>query len=696
MLPPACMRRLARALGRVRPRVSRAVPVVSVVVGGEAGPGALSSVLASSHPAVEVLVAGGPPPASRPGLRHLPSASRDAAVAAATGTYLVFVSPGEVVPPDAWPAMVAALEETGSDLALGDRRGPEVRPWVQELTGRRLLRQAVDSLPLATVDLTLDAKMFRTSSWRASGASLDAGAGDEPAVLAVLLAATTFDVLPRVASERPASGATVPIGEQPRFRPERVAARVDALLEAAAGAPQGWRELVATHVLPPLYVDAVGGGAPYLEALRRRLPALLEGLDLAAVPVEPRLGAWSALHGTWQDLALVQDLLADNPHGLPHGSGLVQLPGRPVDGECRTRGGRSRTRTVRPRSFVDRRLEVVDGRVRVRGAFFVEYVEGSPLPRVALHAPDGQVHDLEVVRRPDRRTNEWAARAWEDRTDAGWEASGDADRVLAGAPSHATVQVLVGDRCFSEEVRVARPRRPVTELDTVSFADGVLAVAGSTRERKDLRGHLSGPRGSGGDVTLRTSGERLEGEVALTTTSFGAPARLPVGRYGLGLTSASWAAALLREPAELVDARQRVELAQDADGAAVVVQPPLRADERGAYAQQRLRSGVYAAAGRAAPGHGAPGDLPRAQRRRQPRRDRSRAAVPGPRAWTWCGSSTTRPSRSPTAPAPSHDARRSGTTCSGTPRATWATPGRRTGSTRRRASSTCRPGTAPR
>ena len=414
----------------------------------------------------------------------------------------------------------------------------------------------------------------------------------------------------------------------------------------------------------PLYVDTVGGGAPYLEALRRRLPALLEGLDLAAVPVEPRLGAWSALHGTWQDLALVQDLLADNPHGLPHGSGLVQLP----DGLSTAVPDSWRALTDadrRPRSFVDRRLEVVDGRVRVRGACFVEYVEGSPLPRVALHTPDGQVHDLEVVRRPDRRTNEWAARAWEDRTDAGWEASGDADRVLVGAPSQATVQVLVGDRCFSEEVRVARPRRPGTELDTVSFADGVLAVAGSTRERKDLRGHLSGPRGSGGDVTLRTSGERLEGEVPLTTTSFGAPARLPVGRYGLGLTSTSWAAALLREPAELVDARQRVELAQEADGAAVVVQPPLRADERGAYAQQRLRSGVYAA----------PAGVRRDTVLLETFRGRSVGDNPGaigrellsrgPRASTWSGSSTTRASRSPTAPVPSPAARPSGTTLLG-------------------------------
>ena len=379
--------------------------------------------------------------------------------------------------------------------------------------------------------------------------------------------------------------------------------------------------------------------------------------------------------------------------GFLTGSGLVLLP----DGLSTAVPDSWRALTDadrRPRSFVNRRVEVVDGRVRVRGACFVEYVEGSPLPRVALHTPDGQVHDLEVVRRPDRRTNEWAARAWEDRTDAGWEASGDADRVLAALRHRPRCRCWSGIGASARRC-VARPRRPVTELDTVSFADGVLAVAGSTRERKDLRGHLSGPRGSGGDVTLRTSGERLEGEVPLTTTSFGAPARLPVGRYGLGLTSASWAAALLREPAELVDARQRVELAQE---------PTARPSSSSRRCRRRARCLRPAAAAqrglrRTRPGCAGTrccletfrgrsvGDNPGAIGRELLSRDLGLDLV-----WVVDDPAVA----SPRAPGPSPDARPSGTTCSGTLAGTWATRGRRTGSTRRRASSTCRPGTAPR
>ena len=134
--PPACMRRLARALGRVRPRVTRAVPVVSVVVRGEAGPGALSAVLASSHPArrgarrgrgtagepagVAAPALGLPGCGRRRGDRHVPGvrlARRGGASRRVAGDGR---GPGG---------------DRRSDLALGDRRGPEVRPWVAGADG---------------------------------------------------------------------------------------------------------------------------------------------------------------------------------------------------------------------------------------------------------------------------------------------------------------------------------------------------------------------------------------------------------------------------------------------------------------------------------------------------------------------------------------------------------------------------------
>ena len=690
--PPACMRRLARALGRVRPRVTRAVPVVSVVVRGEAGPGRSRPSWPRATRRSRCSSRAGRRRRAGRGLRHLPSASRDAAVSAATGTYLVFVSPGEVVPPDAWPAMVAALEETGSDLALGGRRGPEVRPWAQELTARRLLRQTVDGLPLATVDLTLDAKMFRTSSWRASGASLDAGAGDEPAVLAVLLAATTFDVLPRVASERPASGATVPISEQPRFRPERVAARVDALLEAAARAPQGWRELVATHVLPPLYVDAVGGGVPYLEALRRRLPALLEGLDLAGVPVGPAWGRGARCTGRGRTWRWSRTCWRTTRTACLGTVGVVTLAGRLSRGCRRTVAGAARDEDVDPGFATAGGGAGRPGRRALLEACFVEHRPVDRDPEVSAGAGRRGRPDVEV-------------------------------------PRSGRVPEPVGRACVRGPQRLPASRR---RCPTTSPAP---AVAGHRPGRGALgeQPGRTGPGGRSGPPTwcsrhrplggrLRRSGTgrsgagvRRQGRARCAASEAADGARPPTSRCAptcsatrcccrpgatgrAGLAGLGRSAALDAAAGGGTDERSasgwrcgwRTEAA-----ARLVVQPPLPPTSAvlrpAAAAQRGLRR-----TGRGAPGHGAAGDLPRAQRRRQPRRGRSRAArardLGLDLVWVVDDPAVTVPDGTRAV------ARRTAEWYDllGHAAGTWATRGRRTGSRRRRASSTCRPGTAPR
>ncbi len=600
------MRRLAGAARRrLRALVAAPAPLLSVVVTGADGPepepGALAdcltAVLDATHPALEVLVVGGAPPAPAPRLRHLPGASVDAAIAAAGGRYLTLVSPGERVRRDAWAALVSTLERTGSDVALGAVHDPEEpRAWSAELTAGQRLRQSISGLPLATVDLDPAGKLFRLAAWRAAGARLDPEAGTTPAVLAMLLGGRSFDVLPLLVSERLPGATGVPVAELPRFRPERASARLAALSAALPVAPPGWRELVATHVLPGLYVDAVGAGEGYLEVLRHRLPDLLDGLDLAGVPVGARLGAWSALHGDWHAVALVQDLLADHPHGLPVADGLVLLPDAlrdrvPDPWRAITRADR------RPRSRVDPWLRLTDGRLLVRGVSFTEYVDAAPLPVVALRSSEGSRHELEVARRADPAANEWADRAWEDRTDAGWEASGDVDPIPAVGERRWTVEVRTGKDVLTAEVRLADERGASldTELDAVAFDRGTLAVTGRSRASADLHGHLSGPRGDAGAVALRVTGGRVSAELPLRTSAFGETVRLPVGRYGLGLGSAAWAPALLRDPVELVDDRQRVEPAQDDAGPGVLVHPPLRRDERGAYAQQLLRTRAYAA-----------------------------------------------------------------------------------------------------
>jgi CDP-glycerol glycerophosphotransferase (TagB/SpsB family) len=616
------VRRLAGAARRrLRPRPPGAGRRVSVVV-GLAGPETLDAVaalLTGDHRPVELCAVCEPGPAlpSRVGRADLlRAATVDEAVRAATGDLLVFADPGDLVAADAWSAMAAVLEESGSDLVVGDCRAPTPRGWAGQLFGRRRLRENAASCPLALVDLSLTNKMFRLDFWRRADIRVGPGVLAEraggvaesgsAAVMAAYLAAEAFDVLPQVVCETPARERSLPVGEQARFRPEVLAVRLERLAEVVDIAPPGWCDRVAAHLLPALYVDAVGGGEAYLAVLRAGIGPILDRSDPARVPVPARLGAWVARHGTLEDDALVQDMLADHPDGLPVSAGLVPVPaGLSVHVPDAQRAVTDVDR--RARCWVADRL-VLDGtRCALRGAGFVEYVDEVPLPAVRLVVPGADPVPLHVERRVDPRTNEWAARAWEDRADAGWTAWFDAALLTGSTPRRCEVEVEVevempgaGFR-FRVQAPAASRAGPSTEVDTVSLAAGVLSLAGRTAARR-LSADVSGPRGSTRGAVLEVAGGRFTGAVELSTPAFGRQVRLPVGRYRLRLTSgdaaatpARWSTVLTADDPELVDDRQRVTPVDGGSVPALRVRAPLRAHERGAYAQQTLRSRVYAA-----------------------------------------------------------------------------------------------------
>ncbi len=532
------------------------------------------------------------------------STTLDGAVGAAGGDYLVVLARGETLVPDAWAAMAAVLDETGSDLVVGDLRDPAPRGWSEELFSRRRLRQSTASCPLALVDLSVSNKMFRLDCWRSAGLRLRPGGVAEAgpaAVLAAYSAAGSFDVLARVVAESTQDSRWLPVREQPRFQPQVLATRLGALRRALPTAPPGWCDLVATHLLPPLYVDAVGGAEPYLTVLAEGSAALLDAMDPRRVPLAARLGAWPVRHGTLQDVALVQDLLADHPHGLPVRDGVAPVPDSlSVDVPLQWRAVQEVDR--RPRVWVSGRTAVVGRRCRVEGATFTEYVEEMPLPEVTLLGPDGPV-PLHVELRRDQRTDEWAARAFEDRSDAGWTAWFDAS-VLAGRPgTHWTVEVDAAGRTTRHEVAgPPAPQPPArAEVDSLSLAAGVLTLAGRSSET-ELGANLTGVHASSSPAVLEVRDGRFTGAVRLSSLQLGEPVRLRAGRYELRLTgrdgsevSARWSAGLLDRPPELVDDRQRVTLAGDDQVLALRVRAPLRAHERGPFAQQQLLSRVYAA-----------------------------------------------------------------------------------------------------
>ncbi len=129
-------------------------------------------------------------------------AARNAGVAEATGTYLAFVDSDDVLPPDAWTAMLASLERTGSDLAVGTaERDDGVRRWATPLMKRNheVARAGVDvaQVPLILADVFAWNKLYRRSFWTEAGLSFPEGIRyeDQPALTRAFLSARAFDVL---------------------------------------------------------------------------------------------------------------------------------------------------------------------------------------------------------------------------------------------------------------------------------------------------------------------------------------------------------------------------------------------------------------------------------------------------------------------------------------------------------------------
>ena len=269
---------------------------------------------------------------------------------------------------------------------------------------------------------------------------------------------------------------------------------MQALGTVAATAPAEWRTDLFTYLLPPWYVDAVAGGAQYFEALRSGVEVLVRGLDPATVPVAARLGAWTVLNGTAEDSALVQDLVADNPHGFPVESGVVSVPDDLSPAPPREwLAVRDVDRKVR--SWVAQRPVPRDHGGLLRGATFTEYVVDNALPSVEVVEPHGGRTPLPVVRRNDPSVNEWADRAWEDRFSAAWEASFDETSALS-RPGRHDVRVHYGDHTLRHQVVVPAPAEQTnTVVDTVMLADGVLHLSGTTPE-DSLTGQLTGRGGS--------------------------------------------------------------------------------------------------------------------------------------------------------------------------------------------------------
>lgn len=184
-------------------------------------PGCLDSLLASSHPRLEVVVVDDGSPdesgaiaeqyaAADPRVRvvhtdnHGLGAARNEGLRWAGGEFLTFCDSDDVVPPQAYSTMLGALRASGSDfvtgsIVRGEPDGLHEPPWMRRLHQGRGFRLTIDDHPEILGDVFACNKVFRRSFWEATDLSWPEGLRyeDQPTTTRAYLRAQ-FEVIPDI------------------------------------------------------------------------------------------------------------------------------------------------------------------------------------------------------------------------------------------------------------------------------------------------------------------------------------------------------------------------------------------------------------------------------------------------------------------------------------------------------------------
>ena len=135
-------------------------------------------------------------------------AARNEGLRHVTGDLLMFADSDDVVPPDAYAALLRQLHRTGSDFVSGsvarledtpDGERLVEPPWMKRLHKQRM-DLVIDDLPEILGDVFAWNKLFRTEFWRATGLSWPEGTRyeDQPTTTLAYLRARRFGLVPDV------------------------------------------------------------------------------------------------------------------------------------------------------------------------------------------------------------------------------------------------------------------------------------------------------------------------------------------------------------------------------------------------------------------------------------------------------------------------------------------------------------------
>ncbi len=131
--------------------------------------------------------------------------ARNVGVQAATGEYLTFVDPDDIVIQGAWQAMLNSLTRSGSDFVVGhfERLHPDGShsdlAWAKRVHHEHRTAIDISALPEIVGDVFVWNKMFRTSFWKDNSLLFPENTRyqDQPVITEAFLRAKAFDVLPQ-------------------------------------------------------------------------------------------------------------------------------------------------------------------------------------------------------------------------------------------------------------------------------------------------------------------------------------------------------------------------------------------------------------------------------------------------------------------------------------------------------------------